>query len=316
MSKTTYKISNWSDYNQALRERGSLSFWVSEEFIEHWEYEGPNQQGARQDYSDMAIEACLKLRLLFSLPFRQTQGFVASLFEMLQISLPVPDYSTLSRRAEDLSVDLQTSSSGEDIHIIMDSTGLKVYGESEWKQRTHGKQKKRTWRKLHMAIDSETGQITAARLTDNSVDDASQADSLLGETLRQPIESIARALGDGGYDRWKCYEAIEDAGVEPIIPPQKNAKIKKHGNAKGPPLPRDETIRCIRAHGRSKWKRMSGYHQRSLIEATMRRFKTIIGPKLRARKFAGQVTEACLGSKILNQMAQLGMPDSYKVDVV
>lgn len=314
MSKATYKISNWPAYNRSLRERGSLSVWISERAIEQWEYDGPAQRGGQRVYSEVAIRTCLSLRLVFGLPLRQTQGFTQSLFEVIDLDLPVPDYSTLSRRQPTVSIDLARGSlpTSRGAHILIDSTGLKVYGESEWKQRTHGKSKRRTWRKLHLSVDRETGQITGCQLTGNSADDGSQVASLLEETL-ELLGSIARVGADGAYDKWKCYEEIDAVGAQPVIPPRKDAKIKKHGNCKGPPLPRDEAIRYIRAHGRKKWKTDDDYHVRSLVEATIRRFKTLIERVLRSRRLNSQRVEARLASNVLNQMTRLGMPESYKV---
>jgi hypothetical protein len=317
--KTTYKVDNWPEYNKALCQRGSLNVWISEEALEGWLYEGPTQQGAQFTYSDFAIETCLSLRAVFGLAFRQTQGFVESLFEQLEVDLPVPDYSIISRRQQELTIpDLSShnapTNGKESMHILIDSTGLKVYGEGEWKQRQHGKSKRRTWRKLHLGVDAETGMITAAELTDNGVHDCSQVKSLLEETTNAG-GAIGKVGGDGAYDKWVSYEAISEAGATPIIPPQKNAKIKKHGNCKGPPLPRDQAIRYIRAHGRKKWKQDYDYHQRSLAEAVMWQFKTLIGRVLKARKLAGQQTEARIGCKVLNQMMQLGMPQTYAIPV-
>jgi hypothetical protein len=250
---------------------------------------------------------------------------VASILSLLDLDeVPVPHYSTLSRRHDGLLVDLSAKPAKADDeaaeapeapearHIVIDSTGLKVYGEGEWKQRQHGKSKRRTWRKIHIGLDPETGEITATRLTDNGKHDASQVAPLLEETLEQG-QAISSVGGDGAYDKWQCYEAIEAVGAKPVIPPQKNAKIKQHGNRKATPLPRDEAIRSIRRHGRKKWKRTQGYHRRSLAETAIFRFKQIIGRGLRARRLAGQVTEARLGSKILNEMLALGRPDSYAV---
>lgn len=324
MSTTAYRLDNWSQYNRALVRRGSLSVWISEEAADQWRYDGPPQWGTDPVYSDFAIETCLRLRLVYDLPLRQTQGFVASLFELMDLDLPVPDYSTLSRRAQDLSVDLRAEQADEPggdqqnedepRHIVIDSTGLKVYGEGEWKQRTHGKSKRRTWRKLHISLDPETGEITAERLTGNDKHDCSQVEPLLQETVETygPVRQVG---GDGAYDKWKSYRAIEAVDALPVIPPQKNAKINKHGNCKGAPLPRDEAIRYIRRHGRAKWKRMHGYHLRSLVETGIYRFKRLIGRVLRARSFSGQRTETRLGCQILNRMLALGRPESYAVEI-
>jgi hypothetical protein len=318
-AKTAYRVKNWSEYNRALIQRGSLTVWMSEGAAERWRYRGPTQRGAQYTYSDFAIEACLRLRLIYSLALRQTQGFVTSLLCLLDLDLPVPDYSTLSRRHAALAVDLcarkkdkEAESSEEPQHIVLDSTGLKVYGEGEWKQRKHGKSKRRTWRKVHVAVDPKTGEITATTLTENGEHDSSQVEPLLEES-EENRGRIERVGGDGAYDTWSTYEVIEAHGAQPVIPPQKNARIRQHGNCKAPPLPRDEAIRFIRRHGRRKWKRESGYHRRSRDESALSRFKRLIGRRLRTRRLAHQKTEVRLGSKILNQMAKLGMPRTVAV---
>lgn len=325
MARTTYRLKNWRAYNRALIQRGSLTVWVSQEALDAWEYDGPNQHGGQFTYSDLAIETCLKLRLIYKLALRQSQGFVASIFQILGLDeLPIPDYSTLSRRHDGLSVDLcahqrddpagEAEDGSSPRHIVIDSTGLKVYGEGEWKQRQHGKSKRRTWRKIHIGLDPETGEITAERLTGNDKHDASQVEALLEETI-ETTGPVTHVGGDGAYDTWGSYEAIEAVEAEPVIPPQKNAKISQHGNVKAEPLARDEAIRYIRWHGRKQWKRAHGYHLRSLVETALFRFKQLIGGVLRSRDLPRQRTEARLGCQILNRMRQMGMPESYAVAV-
>ncbi|MBA4160407.1 MAG: IS5 family transposase [Gemmatimonadetes bacterium] len=307
-----YRVTNWKEYNQALRRRGSLTLWISEEAIQAWLYTGPKQQGAQYTYSDLAIESCLRLRLVYSLALRQTQGFVESLFSLLEVELPVPDYSTLSHRQASLEVSLcarKKKQKDEEVHVVLDSTGLKVYGPGEWAQRKHAEKRRRTWRKLHLAVDPKTGEITATRLTENKEHDSTQAKPLLEET-EENRGSVDRVGGDGAYDKWRCYDAVAAHGATPVILPQKNARIHQHGNAKAPPLPRDEAIRYIRRHGRAKWKQVHGYHLRSLAETAIGRFKGCIGRILRSRTLKNQQAEARLGSQILNRMAALGMPHS------
>lgn len=305
-----YRIRNWSDYNRALIKRGNLNIWIDDGIAQDWYYTGPNQRGAQPTYSDLAIETALRLKTLFHLGLRQCQGFLASIFRMLDLPLLVPNYSTLCRRQADLAV-VRSKQAKDDgpRHIVIDSTGLKVYGEGEWKRRQHGKSKRRTWRKLHLAIDPETGEITAETLTENNKDDASQVEALLAQ-----IDGIITHVGgDGGYDKWKSYEAIAAVDALPIIPPQRNAKIKQHGNSKAPPLPRDEALRFIRRHGRRKWKRVHGYHRRSLAETAIGRYKRIVGRVLSARTLVRQQVEARIGVEVLNRMSALGMPESYPV---
>jgi hypothetical protein len=322
--ETTWKVQNWSEYNDALVGRGSLTVWMSPETVQNWEYDGPAQQGAQYEYTDLAIKTCLEVKLAYGLTLRQVGGFVTSIFDMMDVDLDVPDYTLLSKRHGDVEVDLWGVASGAArgvvSHLVMDATGLKVHGEGEWKQRTHGKQKRRTWRKLHLGVDAETGMITATTLTDNTKSDASQVGSLLEETQSGSSQSeddggLLVAYAGGAYDTWDAREAITDRAATPMIPPQKNAKIKKHGNASGPPLARDEAIRYIRSHGRSKWKREHNYHRRSLGETAMYRFKQIIGRFVKARQRANEKGEVKLAAKVLNKMTSLGMQETVKIAV-
>jgi hypothetical protein len=201
-----------------------------------------------------------------------------------------PDFTSLAKRAKKISVSLSAAKIKGPVFMVVDSTGLKVFGEGEWKVRKHGYSKRRTWRKLHLAINAATQEIEAEALTDNATDDAAVVDELLDQTKNK----TKKFGGDGAYDKWKVYQTLDQRGIAPIIPPRKDAKIKQHGNSNQPPLPRDETIRSIRKHGRAKWKRQVGYHRRSLAETAMYRLKTIFGPTLKNRTEASQKTEARL----------------------
>ena len=168
-SGETHKVENWSEHNDALADRGRLTVWISEEAIQNWKADREPQQGAQWIFTDRAIETCLQIKMVYGLGLRETEGFVESLFGLMGLEdLPVPDYTTLSKRQGDLDINLPTSSKTPPIHLVIDSTGLKVYGEGEWTRRIHGKQKRRTWRKLHLGVDSDTGEITAVTLTDNT----------------------------------------------------------------------------------------------------------------------------------------------------
>jgi IS5 family transposase len=306
--KASYRIRNWAEYNRALVRRGSLTIWVDQESVDAWNHQGPPRWGAKFVYSDTAIQCLLTLRAVFHLPLRATQGMARSVFELMGLALDVPHYSTLSRRAAELSVDLSRKSKGP-LHLVLDSTGLKVYGEGEWKVRKHGYSKRRTWRKLHLAIDAESHEIQAVMVTEAGVDDAEEVDHLL-----KPIDrEVASAAADGAYDKRKVYRVLEPRSARILIPPRGNARIWKHGNAAGPPLARDENLRRIRRVGRKAWKRESGYHVRSLVETGMFRMKTIFGGHLASRRPECQVTEGAIRSRALNIMTHLGMPDSYRV---
>jgi hypothetical protein len=303
--KGTYKITNWTKYNQSLVQRGSITFWFSEDVIEQWHHPNhPAKVGHPFVYSDTAVECLLVLRELFQLPYRQTEGLGRSLVELMEISLDIPDYTSLAKRAAKLGISLDVRRHSGAIDVVVDSTGLKVFGEGEWKMRKHGKTKHRTWRKLHLAVNPATQEIVAETLTENSCDDASQADPLLDQ-VRNPTNGF---YGDGAYDKWKVYETLEKRGTKAIIPPQRNAKIKQHGNSSGRPLSRDIAIRHIRRHGRRHWKESVGYHRRSLSETAMYRMKCCFGDHLKNRLMPNQQVEARLRSKILNRFTHLGLP--------
>lgn len=304
--KTKYQVENWSEYNASLVSRGSLTIWITPEVLEAWKDARPPQRGGQYEYSDLAIEALLTLKYVMKLPYRATQGFAQSLFELMGIELPVPHYSAICKRAKTLEIKLPKSNKPVR-HIVMDSTGLKVYGEGEWKVRKHGPSKRRTWRKLHLSVAPETQEIVTEMLTPNSVDDAAAG----VEMLQEIGETIDIVSGDGGYDKRKFYDECQTQKIpHVVVPPQRNAKIWQHGNSKEPPHPRDENLRYIRQHGRKQWKQDTGYHQRSLSETAMYRFKTIFGPELNARSDERQQTEAALKCAILNRFTAIGMPQS------
>jgi hypothetical protein len=310
--KATYRVSNWAAYNDSLVQRGSITVWISEDVLDEWRPtpSGRRQRGGQREYSDRAIECLLTLRAVFRLPYRQTEGFGQSMMALLGVQVSVPDYTTLCKRSADLAVDLSPTHAQGAKHIVVDSTGLKVYGEGEWKVRQHGYSKRRTWRKLHLSVNEATQSLEAVVLTEAGGDDAEAGGQLLDESAG-PIEQVS---GDGAYDKRKFYEAAVERGVERItVPPQRNARIWQHGNSSKPPLPRDQNLRRIRHVGRKRWKQESGYHRRSLAETAVFRFKIIFGNTLRARTLPRQITEARIKGAALNRMTQLGMPDSYKV---
>jgi Transposase DDE domain len=305
-----YRIQNWSTYEKTLVQRGSITFWLSDDFQTTWYYRGAKQRGAQFAYSAQAIEIMLTVKEVFHLTHRQVEGFVRSLFELLHLALPVPDHSTLSKRGKSLPVKLPKKARGP-LNIVMDSTGLKIYGEGEWKVRTHGTSKRRTWRKLHLGVDPDSGEIQAAALTENSISDDAMAETL----LQQIAPPIAKFAADGSYDKCKVYDALHaHAPTAPVlIPPRKNARIWQHGNSRAERLRRDENLRTIRKSGRNAWKEQSGYHVRSLAETAMFRMKTIFGDTLSARLLETQTTQALIRCAALNKMTHLGMPQSYKV---
>jgi hypothetical protein len=306
LSKDKYKVTNWATYNEGLKQRGSLTLWIDGDIAAHWNQVCENKRGGQKIYSARAIETCLVLRKVYRLPLRQTEGFIKSIFGQFKIQVPVPCYTTLCRRSNGLAVNL-AAAKGSITDIVVDSTGLKVYGEGEWKVRKHGAGKHRTWMKLHVAVNGQTQQIEAISLTSNAVDDATEVTSLMSQIKKR----VKRFLGDGAYDKEKVRKQLSKEGIRQVIPPQHNAIIDK--KKRFCMIQRDEAITAIKLIGRVEWKIREGYHQRSKGETVMFRYKTIIGDKLSARKTPHQKTEVAVGCKILNIMLQTTKPQSKKV---
>jgi Transposase DDE domain len=307
MSKDKYKVTNWKQYNEGLKQRGSLRLWIKTEIVEQWKYQGDKKRGGQHQYSDMAIELCLIVRKVYGLPLRQTEGFMTSFFEQSNLKLRAPDYTTISKRSSSLSVDLSAASKGTITDIVVDSTGLKVYGEGEWKVRKHGAGKHRTWMKMHVAVDETTQQIQAVTLTTNAVDDATEVSAL----LKQIPLKVRSFKADGAYDKRKVRKELYEKNIQQVIPPQHNAVESRdellHLQQ------RDKTIQTITAIGRAEWKKKENYHQRSKSETAMFRYKTIIGNTLSARKIENQQTEVRIGCKILNLALQINKPKAIRV---
>jgi hypothetical protein len=306
-----YKIRNWKEYNQGLKQRGSLEIWIEEDIESKWYYQGKAQRGAQFEYSDACIEMAAMLREVYHLPYRQLEGFLKSLVVHAKWRVKVPEYTVIHKRIKKLGISVPDSvkDSKEKKYIVIDSTGLKVYGEGEWKVRQHGWGKHRTWMKLHVTVDEATAMIESCALTTNGVDDAAMVEPLLDE-VKGEIEKMA---GDGAYDKTKVYAVLKKKKIKAIIPPQKGARIKKHGNSRGRPLARDKNIRAIRKLGRKQWKKKTNYHRRSLAETAIFRYKIVFGGKLRSRTIKMQEIEVKNKCRLLNKMTQLGKPESYAV---
>lgn len=301
-----YRIRNWKAYNQGLVQRGSLTIWFDAAAIQSWRRnERAGLVGAPTTYADSAIVCALTLKAVYHLKLRQTEGFVGSLIELMGLELPVPDYSTLSRRATDLSVALPRQARDEPLHVVVDASGVKVFGEGEWKVRQHGWTKRRTWRKMHLGVDEATGEIVAQVMTSSSTSDKEMLPTLLSQ-VDEPIKQVST---DGAYDYQTCYEAVAMRGAQVTIPPRENAAINDGAAWEA----RNANIRRIAEIGRKAWKMETGYHRRSLAETTMYRMKTIFGDDLQSREEERQKTEVAIRCAALNRMTHLGMPDSYRV---
>ncbi len=306
--KAAYRVRNWKQYDAALVRRGSLTLWVEEATLQGWRYRGPNQRGAQFEYSDLASECLLTLRAVYRPTLRATEGFARSLFGVMGLDLEVPDHTTLSRRAATVRITLPKRAEGP-LHLVLGSTGLKVHGEGEWKARQHGYSKRRTWLKLHLAVDPETHEVQAAVVSEPGVTDEEAVPALLDQ-VEVPISG---AGADGAYDRRTVYEALERRGARAVIPPRRDAKIRRHGNSSGPRLARDENLRRIRRVGRRAWKEESGYHRRSLGETAMFRLKTLFGPGVVSRGAGQRAAEVGVRCRAMNIMTHQGMPRSERL---
>ena len=303
--KPRYRVRNWRTYNRALVGRGAITLWIDEEVIAGWRATG----GRGWRYGDAAILCALSLRAVFKLALRQTQGFLQDLTRQLGLELEVPNYSTFSRRAATLSVPQPVWRGDGPVHLAVDATGLKVYGEGEWKVRVHGKDRRRVWRKLHLAVDTRTGTLCAHALTGSEAADAGELEGLLARTAAP----VAAVCADKAYDSFDCHAAILAKDARPVIPPRKGAAIRPPANRKDAPPTRGEAVARIAQIGRKAWKVETGYHRRSLAETAMYRYKTLIGPSLRSRAFDRQKTEAAVAVHCLNRFTALGMPQSVRI---
>jgi Transposase DDE domain len=305
-----YRLRNWSQYNKALIQRGSLCVWISEEVLSAWHNRArTGKRGKPAFYTDTAILCMATVEEVYGLPLRATEGLTRSILKLLGVELSVPCYTTLCRRRRTLSVVLPRLRKSEPLHLVVDSTGIKVYGEGEWKVRAHGASRRRTWRKLHLGVDEATLELVAVAVTTNDFKDS----ELLPDLLGQVVDELSQVSADGAYDSRGCYDAIRARGARAAIPPQKRARIWQHGNTKAERHIRDENLRAIRRQGRARWKRESGYHRRSLAETQVFRVKMIFGERVGARSFDAQAAQLLVRCATLNRMTHLGMPDSYKV---
>ena len=302
------RVTNWAVYNEALRQRGSLTVWFTDEAIAAWKAAPRTTPGGQPHYSDLAITTALTLRAVFHLALRQTEGLIGSILQLLGLDLPVPNFSTLSRRAETLDLPAQARATSGPIHLLVDSSGLKLSGPGEWLVEKHGTSKRRSWRKLHIGFDAVTGRIVASILTDRAVDDASQIEPLLDQ-IAEPVELF---LGDGGYDRTGVYTALDERHPEArvIVPPRADAVLSATTDTE--PTQRDGHIQAIADKGRMAWQRDSGYNERARVEGQFARWKQVIGDGLRFHSDQARATEVAIAAQVPNRMPDLGRPESVR----
>lgn len=294
-----YRTTNWRDYNHGLKQRGSMLLWIDREM--DWLAPGSGKRGRAEKFSDAAIQFCLMVKNLFGLALRQATGMVASLLKLSGLDWPMPDYTTLCRRQRRLQVCISYRRNPNGLHLLVDSTGVKMLGEGEWQTKKHGAEYRRQWRKVHLGIDAETLEIRAIEVTSNRVGDAQVLPDLLNQIPGD--ERIDSVSGDGAYDTKRGHTAIAERDAEAIIPVRKNGKPWKE-NTPGASA-RNETLRATEKLGRALWKKWSGYHRRSLVETKMCCFK-LLGERVNARLFDSQVAELQIRAALLNRFTQLG----------
>jgi len=311
-----HKVTNWPAYDASLRQRGSLTVWFTDEAIRAWRAEPRTTRGGQPWYSELAILTALTLRAVFRLAFRQTEGLIGSLMGLLGLTLPVPDHTTLSRRAATLEVPRPRSGSRSDyghdpepVHLLVDSTGLKLCGPGEWLIEKHGTKTRRSWRQLHLGVDADTGQIVAAALTGREVDDGAQ----VGPLLDQVTGPVASVTGDGAYDQDGVYTSVSERYPEAaiIVPPRATAVPSTR--AESAPTQRDRHLQLIAEKGRMGWQKATGYNARARAEAAISRYKRVIGDGLHARTDRRRATEVNVGVHALNRMLELGRPESVRI---
>jgi hypothetical protein len=310
MGKSHYRVRNWKEYNKVLVDRGNITVWIEEKSIQKW-YAKPSKKGKRgrrQKYSDVAVQTMLVLKQVYGLDLRRCEGFTQSLLKILGVEIKALSYTQLCRRQASVKLPKLPCLSGP-IHMVIDSTGLKVFGEGEWKVRRHGWSKHRMWRKWHIGVDEKSKLIVSSELTGNESSD----DKVLPIILKHYPGKIYQVSADGAYDSHAVHDEIEQYGALGVIPPQPNPqhKPKRKEDIK---KRRDEIVWSIQEIGRAEWKKQSNYHRRSLVENCFSRGKQLLGEKLAARTLENQRTEVMVKCHILNTMTLLGMPSSVAVD--
>ena len=298
-----HRVTNWSQYDTALRRRGSLTVWFTEEAIAAWRAEPRTTLGGQPHYSALAIATGLTLRAVFRLALWQTKGSIDSIIRLLGLDLATPDHSTLSRRAETLEI-VRVPANAEPVHLLVDSTGLKLSDAGEWLVEKHATSRRRSWRKLHIGVDANTGQIVAAALTTNNFDDGLQ----VGPLLDQIDRPVAAFTGDGAYDQEGVYGEVAASHPDAmVIVPLRSSAVPSE-TAETAPTQRDRHLQLIAERGGMGWQKASGHNWRALVEADIGRWKRVIGDALRSQTDARQATEVEVAVNALNRMLEMGRP--------
>ncbi len=303
-----HRVTKTAAHDAALRQRGSLTVWFTDAAIATWKAQPRITRGGRPLHPDLAIATAPTLRAVFHVALRQIEGLIGSIIALPGLDLAVPDHSTLSRRARTLEVPALRSGTAP-VHLLVDTTGLKPCGAGEWLEEKHGTRMRRAWRKLHVGVDADTGQIVAATLATGDGGDASQVGSLLDQSI-VPVASFA---ADGACDQEGVCAAVTTRHPEAtvIVPPRSSAVPGE--TADTAPSQRDRHLRTIAGHGRRAWQVASGWRWRALVEADISRPRRAIGDSLRSRTDGRHTTEVGIAAGALNRMLEPGHPTYVRV---
>ena len=285
---------NWKDYNRSLINRGSLTLWIDEEIQSEWMSKG---KLGRPKFRDHVIKIGLMLRAVYRLSYRSLQGFFSSILKLMKLTHRVPHYSLFSKRAGE--IELPKLSHRKPLDLVIDSSGLKIYGEGEWKVKVHGASHRRKWIKAHIALDPSSQEVMAIEVTENSIHDA----KVLPHLVESSPKSVKRVLADGAYSGRSCRSFLYEKGIEALIPPALNSRLGSGIEYEA----KNDALRIIKGLGgddiaKSLWKRFTGYYKRSLVETAFSRLKRLFGDRLQNRKMFNQEVEAYVRCLALNRM--------------
>lgn len=288
---------DWSKYNKQLVNRGKINFWVKPECLKKWKAPKAKKNGRPFVYASELIKTMVYIRFKFHLSLRETEGFFQSLIALTKMLFHVPSYTQVCRRMKSLDLPNELLEKRHVTDVVLDTTGLKVYGEGEWRAEKYGG--KKAWKKLHLALDPESGKLILAEISDEYVHDT----TYMEKALRRMNRRRGKILIDGIADSWRCYELAKSYGKTLLTPPKRGAVIRKEVGYER----RNDAIKIIRAMGndgvaRSVWAKLVGYNQRVIAESMMSRWKRLHGDSLKSRCEKRRKIEMQLKAMMINAM--------------
>lgn len=288
---------NWSEYNRQLIQRGSLTFLIDQKFLKKLKPKRSNLKGRPTQYALELIELLAIVKVHFKLTYRSLQGFANSFLSKVLPEGKSPDYTLICKRIIQLGKCLPKLPSNRGGIVALDASGMKVYGEGEWKVKVHGRGRPRKWVKVHLAIDVETQEIVAEVVTESKIGDSKMTGFLLDQMTERP----KKVLADGGYDKQEARGMITKRKIEQVIPPPRNARYRGNNSA------RDRAIAEIVGLGgdknaRSLWGKLTGYNMRVLAETMFSRLKRLFGERFFSKSIEKQRVESRIRCYLINKM--------------